>query len=669
MNPLLTDKLHCLNFSIGDLTVAQYQEALTQYMEMAEKEHELFCQMACVTRKEMFETLKASDKLFQVWGLLNSMVALTGDALLIDVLNQNSDRIVDFSNRSGLDPRAYELVKGFAASDEFQSCTDIEKRVVHDVISKLEDAGVGLAPEEKAKLTQTQQMLAKKQQEFNQNLSTYQASVGFEVRLSVLDGLPQWALEQAISLGKEKQVKGAWINQTSGLYEMVLQYAHNRKLRRRVFLEMQGAGIAKGYSNREVMNAIFCAKQSVAKQLGYVSYADMALKTNMAKSQDEVLTFLERVNGKARIQAKQERRMMAEFAKQLGIARYDAWDASYVTEKYRQEKLKYNKEELRTFLPVHRVVNNTFAWLGEMFGIDIRPNESVKGWAPGVVFYEVWEGEEQIAAFYLDLYKRDGKKDGAWVNGMQNRKMDKAGQYLPVAMLVCDITKEMTQESKMSWSDIETWFHELGHLMHFCLTKVDEEYYAGFSNVQWDTVEFPSQLFERLIEGEDMLKRISGAEIPKELLDGLRKDKQFLAASGLVRYAQMAEMDMRLFGQSTDKPMQMPTDVEKEVKERWKIRKTISKFEIMPRFAHIFSGGYSAQYYSYQWAEVMSSHGAKAFKSVSDDAITYRKLALAYKKEVLERGGEREMRENFMAWLGEEPQERYLLEELGLNGS
>jgi oligopeptidase A len=425
------------------------------------------------------------------------------------------------------------------------------------------------------------------------------------------------------------------------------------------------------FDNTAAMETILALRHELAQLLGFASYAERSLAKKMARSTADVVAFLEDLARRSRPQAEREMAELAVFARERdGLEALEAWDVAYYSEKLREQRYAFSQEEVRPYFPATRVVPGLFAVAERLFGVTIREVGGVDVWHPDVRFYEIRDLAGDLRGqFYLDLFARQKKRGGAWMDDCRGRMRLGDRLQTPVAYLTCNFTPPVGgKPSLLTHDEVETLFHEFGHGLHHMLTRVDYPPVAGINGVAWDAVELPSQFLENWCWEREALDLIAGhfetgAPIPGDLYGRMKAAKNFQSAMQMVRQLEFALFDFRLhLGYDPAKGGRIYDTLDAVRREVAVVR--YPEFNRMPHgFSHIFAGGYAAGYYSYKWAEVLS---ADAFSLFEERGVFDPDTGRSFRENILERGGSRDAMDLFVAFRGREPRIDALLRHSGI---
>lgn len=530
---------------------------------------------------------------------------------------------------------------------------DIQNKVLENEIRDFELSGCNLENNKKKRLEEINLKLSELSHKFSQNLLN--ATNAFEMIITDFEDvkeIPQSDLELA-KFEEDGITKYKFTLQMPS-YLAYITYGTNRERREEIYK----AYCTKAPENGKIIEQILALKDEKVKILGFENYAQYSLATKMAKTEDDVISFLEELGNKAKKKAKEELEEIKEIALKDGISDFRSSDMAYYSEKLKKAQYDLDEEYYRPYFEQQSVLNGFFDFLHQMFNIKFTKTQT-KAWDEKVKVYDLSEDGKTIARIYIDLEARKDKRGGAWMNNWHSHFRNSNGEInLPTAYIVGNFpqsTKEIP--SLLRHSDVVTLFHEMGHALHHLLSKIEEPFVSGISGVAWDTVEFPSQFLEYFSYDKDVLKLFAkhyqtGEVLNDEAIDRIIKAKNFQSSLATVRQVEFALFDFKLYQKlyKTEDEIQSLLDT---IREEFAaiIPPRYNKFQ--NGFSHIFSGGYSAGYYSYKWAEVLS---ADAFYMFIDSGNIFNKeLGIKYRDTILSQGGSYDMDKLFFDFAKREP--------------
>jgi oligopeptidase A len=437
-------------------------------------------------------------------------------------------------------------------------------------------------------------------------------------------------------------------------YLAYITYGSNREKREEIYK----AYTTRAPENGKIIEQILKLKDEKVKILGFDSYAQYSLETKMAKTTQEVVSFLEELALKGKDRALEELEEIKEYAKKDGIEDIQSFDMSYYSEKIKKEKYDLDEEYYRPYFEQNSVLNGFFDFLKEVFEIEFTLTDA-KAWDEKVKVYNISEKGNVIARIYIDLEARKDKRGGAWMNNWHSHYVNSKGEkQLPTAYIVCNFPQSTENTpSLLRHSDVVTLFHEMGHALHHLLSKVPEAFVSGISGVAWDVVEFPSQFLEYFSYDKEVLKLFAkhyktGEVLSDEAIDRIIKAKNFQSSMGMLRQIEFALFDFKLHEKlyKTEEEVQILLD---EIREKYSVSKPPKYNKFQNGFSHIFAGGYAAGYYSYKWAEVLSADAFYMF--IDSGRVLNKELATKYKNIVLKNGGSKDMDQLFFEFASRNP--------------
>ena len=618
-----------------------------------------------------------TERVGRIWSVVSHLNSVVDTPELRAVYNELMPEITIFFTEIGQDIELYNRFKIIKNSAEFDTLSPAQQTKLNHDLRDFVLSGAELPPEQQAELAQLQTEGAQLGAKFAQNIQDATDAFGIHFDdAAPLAGIPEDSLAMFAAAAQSEGKTGYKIGLQIPHYLAVIQYADNRELREQIYRayvtrasELSDDGKFDNTANidRTLENAL-----KTAKLLGFKNYAELSLATKMADTPEQVLNFLHDLARRAKPFAEKDFAEIKAFAREsLNIEDPQSWDLSYAAEKLRQAKYAFSETEVKKYFPISKVLAGLFAQIKKLYGIELA-EKTVPVWHKDVRYFELKQDGQTIGGVYMDLYAREGKRGGAWMDGYKSRRRFADGALqLPTAYLVCNFTPPVgDKEARLSHDEIITLFHETGHGLHHLLTQVDEVGVSGINGVEWDAVELPSQFMENFVWEYDVLAQMSsheetGAVLPKELFDKMHAAKNFQRGMFLVRQMEFALFDMEIYYQEDEGRLKEWPQILDKVHQEVAVTQPPAYNRFALSFSHIFAGGYSAGYYSYAWAEVLSADAYAAFEESDDVAETGRR----FWKEILAVGGSRSAAESFKAFRGREPSLDALLRHSGFDNA
>ena len=618
-----------------------------------------------------------TERVGRIWSVVSHLNSVVDTPELRAVYNELMPEITIFFTEIGQDIELYNRFKIIKNSAEFDTLSPAQQTKLNHDLRDFVLSGAELPPEQQAELAQLQTEGAQLGAKFAQNIQDATDAFGIYFDdAAPLAGIPEDSIAMFAAAAQSEGKTGYKIGLQIPHYLAVIQYADNRELREQIYRayvtrasELSDEGKFDNTANVEqtLANAL-----KTAKLLGFKNYAELSLATKMADTPEQVLNFLHDLARRAKPFAEKDFAEIKAFAREsLNIEDPQSWDLSYAAEKLRQAKYAFSETEVKKYFPISKVLAGLFAQIKKLYGIELA-EKTVPVWHKDVRYFELKQDGQTIGGVYMDLYAREGKRGGAWMDGYKGRRRFADGTLqLPTAYLVCNFTPPVgDKEARLSHDEIITLFHETGHGLHHLLTQVDEVGVSGINGVEWDAVELPSQFMENFVWEYDVLAQMSsheetGAVLPKELFDKMHAAKNFQRGMFLVRQMEFALFDMEIYHQEDEGRLKEWPQILDKVRQEVAVTQPPAYNRFALSFSHIFAGGYAAGYYSYAWAEVLSADAYAAFEESDDVAETGRR----FWKEILAVGGSRSAAESFKAFRGREPSLDALLRHSGFDNA
>ena len=623
---------------------------------------------------------ESDDRLSRIWSPIGHLNSVKNSPELRAAYEQALPLLSEYGTWVGQHKGLYQAYRSLKEGAAFETLSVPQRKAVDNALRDFELSGIGLSADKQQRYGEIVARLSELGSTYSNNV--LDATMGWSKLITdeaELSGLPESALAQAQAMAQAKEQDGWLLTLDMPSYLPVLTYADNRALREEMYRAFatrasdQGPNAGK-WDNSEVMAETLALRHELAQLLGFDTYADKSLATKMAESPEQVIGFLSDLAKRARPQAEQELAQLRAFAKQhYGVDELDAWDITYYGEKQKQHLFSISDEQLRPYFPEQRVVEGLFEVVKRIYGITAKERKDVDTWHPDVRFFDLFDADGELrGSFYLDLYARENKRGGAWMDDCVGslRKADGTLQK-PVAYLTCNFNRPLgDQPALFTHNEVTTLFHEFGHGLHHMLTQIDTAGVSGINGVPWDAVELPSQFMENWCWEPEALAFISGhyqsgEPLPKAMLDKLLAAKNYQAALFILRQLEFGLFDFRMhFEYSPEKGAQiLPTLA--EVKKMVAVVPSPSWGRFPHAFSHIFAGGYAAGYYSYLWAEVLS---ADAYSRFEEEGIFNAETGKSFLDNILSRGGSEEPMALFKRFRGREPQLDAMLRHYGIKG-
>jgi len=613
----------------------------------------------------------------QVWSPVSHLNSVMNSDELRVAYNACLPKLSEFGTELGQNEALFNAYKKLADSSHYQELDTAQKKVIDNAVRDFRLSGVELSQTDRDKFKQISQQLTELTAKFEENLMD--ATHAWKKHItdeSVLAGLPESTIAMAEQFAKRDGLDGWLFTLDFPSYMPVMSYADNREFREEMYTAFatkasdQGPNAGK-WNNTDVMNNILKLRHELAQLIGFNNHAERSLATKMAQSPQQVLDFLNDLAARSKPIAEQEFEELKAYAKDQGHdGELQSWDVTYFAEKLRQQRYSISQEELKPYFPEDKVVLGLFAVVNRLYGLDIKERDDIDVWHKDVRFFDIFDSDGDLRGqFYLDLYARNHKRGGAWMDECLVRRQTAQGIQTPVAFLTCNFSEPVGDKPALFTHDeVTTLFHEFGHGLHHMLTKIQYAGVSGINGVAWDAVELPSQFMENWCWEREALDLISGhyetgEVLPQDLFDKMIAARNFQSAMTMVRQLEFSLFDFRLHLEYKPDEANQVDKILAEVREQVSVVKPPKFNRFAHSFSHIFAGGYAAGYYSYKWAEVLS---ADAFSKFEEKGIFDRETGLQFLQSILEQGGSREPMELFVEFRGREPEIDALLRHSGI---
>ncbi len=616
-------------------------------------------------------------RLNRVWSPVGHLNAVVNTPELREAYNACLPLLSAYASELGQNERLYRAYQAVERRPDFSKLAPAQKKIVENALRDFRLSGVALGERDKARYREVVQELALLTARFEQNLlDATQAWSRHVEDEQMLAGLPPGARAMAEQSARQRGMTGWVFTLEYPSYLAVMTYADDRALRYEMYEGFVTRASDQGphagrWDNGPVMERILALRHEEACLLGFANYAERSLATKMARDTHQVVEFLRDLAARSLPGARHELDDLRKFARaHLGLEVLEAWDVMYCSERLRQHTYAISQEEIKAYFPVQRVLSGLFEVARRLFGVAIAEHAGVETWHPDVRFYDIRDAQGELRGqFYLDLYARPHKRGGAWMGDCISRRRTDNGVDTPVSYLVCNFTPPVDGESpRLTHDEVLTLFHEFGHGLHFMLTLVDYPSVAGTEGVAWDAVELPSQFMENWCWQREALALISGhyltgEPLPEALFARLLAARNFQSGMKMLRQIEFALFDFRLHLDYDPASGGRIYEILQQVRDEVAVFRPPSFNRFPHSFSHIFAGGYAAGYYSYKWAEVLSSD---AFSLFEERGVFDMETGIRFLTTVLEQGGSRDPLELFVEFRGREPQIDALLRHHGL---
>jgi oligopeptidase A len=626
----------------------------------------------------------ATERLSRAWGSVGHLNSVADTPALRAAYNEALPRVTEFWTRLGSDERLFNKYRSMDLTRLNAEQAQAHRNAMRSFVL----GGAELQGEARERFAWLQERQAELGQKFSENALDATDAFSLVVPAEEMAGVPPDVLQATSAAALADGQAGHKLTLKMPCYLPVMQFAHSSGLREKLYRAYvtrasdQAPDDAQRFDNAAIMAELLALRHEEALLLGHRHYADVSLVPKMAQSPEQVVSFLRDLGHKARPYAEQDLADLRVFAStELGLNDPQAWDWPYIGEKLKEARYAFSEQEVKPYFTAPKVLAGLFQIVETLFEVAIR-RDTAPVWNPGVEFYRIERntstGTQLVGQFYLDPAARTGKRGGAWMDDVRARwlRPDTGALQTPVAHLVCNFAEGVNGKPPLlTHDDVITLFHEFGHGLHHLLTQVNERDVSGISGVEWDAVELPSQFMENFCWEWDVLKHMTahvdtGEPLPRVLFDKMLAAKNYQSGLQTLRQVEFSLFDMLLHSQTP------PADsgeailaLQQQVRDEVAVLQPPAYSRTPHTFSHIFAGGYSAGYYSYKWAEVLSADAYAAFEEAAEagghstlDVATGRR----YRAAILEAGGSRPAMESFKAFRGREPGIDALLRHQGM---
>ena len=683
MNPILNwlkEPISPQHFPFDLVTPKVLKEALEEVLTLQKDEilnllnssNQLFSNF-------LYPVFQAQYQVQMVWDAIIHLKNVLGTKEYIELYELKNSEITLFFAEVYQHPKFVEKVKYLSFTKNKQTLNVLEQKVIEDLELELRLEGAFLKPVQQKEMITLKQKLALLSSQFSNNIlaetEAYQLSIDDP---KIVARMPKTILEQALKTSHKKNVnsqeKPVWTFTLDIVsYTSMMKYCRDEKTRQKMYQAYHCRCLQGVHSNKENAFQILNLRLKLAQLLGFKSYTEYSLATKMANSKEEILQFFEELYQKSIPKAKQEYKILGKLKKQVtgneaGVI--NAWDVTFYAERYKEQNIKIEEEELKEYLPLAKVLQGMFKIVTKLYGIQFKVKR-VPTWYESVVFYQVFQNDQLIAGIYFDLHLRLGKQEGAWMDEQTRLyHLPNKNKVLPIAYVNCNFSESNEQgQTLLNYLEVETLFHEMGHALHHILTKIDCLPVSGITGVPWDAVEVPSQFFENWIWDLESIAYFSShlvtqKQMPLSIIKKLLMSKNFMSGMQMLRQIDFSVMDLLLHSQTEEwKSVEQLDTFVKEIHQKYCLYPLSNEDLFYPTFSHVFCGGYAAGYYSYKWAEVLSADCFSAFKN----KLFETRLSQKFLDEILSQGGSQPFMKLFYNFRGREPLVQPLLDSLEIN--
>ena len=672
-NPLLSDNTQPFNtVPFEDIKSDHFLPAIKEGIRIAEKNISLICENENKSTFEntivAFETCE--EKLEYATTVFHHFFASEADKEIRELINEINPLTTKLSNDIYLNPILFKKIKSVYDDINSNDYSKEETRLITETYISFTRSGANLDDKEKSRFREISQELSSLTPKFSDNVlkATNKINHYWISDENMLDGIPDNFIEMATELAKKKGREGEWCFSLDTNFFIILKFSRNRELRREI-LELVGSKCNGGeFDNSDILKKIADLRHEKANLLGSETHADYVLNRRMAKSKNNVYKLIDELIDPSFKTAKDEFEIIKKYAfNKDGINELKSWDTAYYSNMYKQEKFNFDDECLRPYFKSENVLNGVFKVAKKLYDLDFKLLDNVQIFHDEVTVYEVTDkNSEHVGIIYVDLYPRATKRGGAWMNQLRSQGLFNGTVQRPHVTMNCNLTRP-TDDKPALWSisEVRTVFHEFGHCLHGLLSNVKYQS-LGSMSVYWDFVELPSQIFENWLSEPEVIEMYANHYktneiLPQEYIDKIEQLKTFMSGSMSLRQLQLCKIDLAWHDGKTD--VGNVEEFENNLLADYKLVPSVKGNNVSCSFGHIFSGGYSAGYYSYKWAELLE---ADAFEKFKNDGIFNKETASSFKNNILSRGNMEHPMNLYKDFRGREPKVNALLKKGGL---
>ena len=618
--------------------------------------------------------IDANERLGRAWGQIGHLNAVVNSPELRDAYNAALPKVTQYWTELGQNQVLFERYRAFSKMLEFDHLAPARRKIIENELRDFRLGGAELPPERKARYSAVRERLAEIASRFSDNLlDSTDAYAHIETDRARLAGIPEDVLEATRKAAQDAKLEGWKLTLQMPCYFPIMQYAEDRGLREQMYRAYVTRAAEFGnpeWNNTPIIAEMLKLRRELAQLLGFGSYAEYSLEPKMATSPVQVLDFLRDLGKRAKPHAERDLAELKDFARsELRIDDLQSWDVAFASERLRNARYAFSDQEVKQYFPEDQVLAGMFGLVERLYGLNIRRDQAVT-WHPDVGFFSLVDRVgNRVGQFYLDLYARQSKRGGAWMDDAITRRRRGAEIQSPVAYLTCNFSAPVGgKPALLTHDEVSTLFHEFGHGLHHLLTRIEDLPVAGINGVEWDAVELPSQFMENFCWEWEVIAPMtrhveSGERLPRPLFDRMLAAKNFQIGMQTVRQLEFALFDMLIHSAYDPLGKETPDDVLARVRAEVAVMFPPAYNRFSNSFSHIFGGGYAAGYYSYKWAEVLS---ADVYSLFEETGVLNADTGRRFRDEILGMGGSRPALESFVAFRGREPRIDALLRHNGM---
>ena len=617
------------------------------------------------------EVDQLENNMSESWGILSHLNAVMNNTETRELYQALLPSLSEYYTQLGQHTALYQTYQQIHDSAIFQTLSAAQQSAIKLALRDFKLSGVALEGEAKQRYAEISARLSQLSSDFSNHVLDATQAYFKPLTEAQLQGLPQSSIELLKQYGQQRELEQAVATLDFPAYFAIMTYAEDRALREELYKAYVTRASEQSdkieFDNTLVMEEILSLRQEMAQLLGFNNFAEYSLASKMAPDVATVQQFLVDLAEHARTPALAEIAELNSIAKQDGIAELKPWDATYYSEKLKQQQFNLSQEALKPYFPAPKVVEGLFKIVQRLYGIEIIERQAPV-WQDDVRYFELEDQGQVLGGFYFDLYARNGKRGGAWMSGFRSRVQTTTGLQKPICYMVCNFTPPIgDQPALLTHDEVITLFHEFGHGLHHLLTEVDNISVAGTHGVAWDAVELPSQFMEFWAWDNESLDVLSQhietqQTLPHELLSALLNARFFQSGMQTLRQIEFALFDLNIHQHTPALNNQQIQKTLDDIRDQFAVVPAVAYNRFQHSFSHIFAGGYAAGYYSYKWAEVLASD---AFDRFETEGIFNTTTGKEFRQFILAVGGKETALDAFRNFRKREPKIDALLRHQG----